>query len=361
MTFEEPEPDLLIARPAKLTNWWPVAALVTVLVALGAAMSVEVPFYAIAPGGAFEVEPLVHVNDGPNFPPKGEVLLCTVSLKRTTVIEALQGWLDPTIDVVREKAIVPPSGRKKFREFNLQLMATSKQQALGVAFEKLGFDAVKDDGAQVIEVVPKSPAQKVLRPGDIIRSIDGEPTTTQAEAVRIVQSNAPGDTISLTIQRAGTESTRDLTVTLGANPDKPSKGFLGVTMQTHAEFDFPYDVDLDSELIGGNSAGLAFTLEVLDVLTEGELTGGHRIAATGTIELDGSVGEVGGVAQKTVAVKEAGAEVFLVPRGEVKQARKVAGDRLRVEPVRNLDDALRILASLGGNGLPSTGQPVAPS
>ena len=109
-------------------------------------------------------------------------------------------------------------------------------------------------------------------------------------------------------------------------------------------------MELDSEDIGGPSAGLAFTLQVLDTLTPGELTGGHRVAATGTIDLGGRVGLVGGVRQKTLSVKDAGIDLFLVPSGELEEARAVAGDDMRVEPVDTLDDALAVLATVGGNG-----------
>jgi PDZ domain-containing protein len=115
--------------------------------------------------------------------------------------------------------------------------------------------------------------------------------------------------------------------------------------------DAPFTVDIDSEQIGGPSAGLAFTLEVLDRLTAGDLTGGHRIAATGTIELDGTVGRVGGVRQKTASVLAGGYDLFLVPKAEEQEARARAGSKLKVVGVATLDDALQALASFGGNGL----------
>jgi PDZ domain-containing protein len=351
MTSWEPEVPSPNQHPR--VSWWPIAIVLVVVASLSIALTMTIPYYAIAPGGALPVEPLVHVEDGPSFAAKGQILLCTVSLRRTTIMEALQGWLDPTIDVVKEQQIVPKEvGRKKLREFNLKLMDTSKQAALAVAFHELGYDVVTGHGAEVVAALPKTPAAGLLHKGDVIEAVDGTPTLLDADAVRVLRAHVPGDSVVLTIQDKGATTTHDATVTLTKNPDHPKRGFLGVQLQTHKpSFDFPYKVDLESERIGGPSAGLAFTLEVLDVLTEGELTGGHVIAATGTIELDGTVGEVGGVAQKTVAVKKAGAELFLVPSAELKQARKYAGKNLRVEPVRNLRDALRILAGLGGNGL----------
>jgi PDZ domain-containing protein len=141
-------------------------------------------------------------------------------------------------------------------------------------------------------------------------------------------------------------------VTFAARPDDEQRAYLGVGLTTKdLRFDFPFEVDVQSERIGGPSAGLAFTLEVIDQLTPGELTGGRNVATTGTIELDGSVGEVGGVAQKTMAVRESGADLFIVPSGELETARRFAGDDLHVVAADTLDEALAALAEVGGNGL----------
>ncbi|MGH9163958.1 MAG: S16 family serine protease, partial [Acidimicrobiales bacterium] len=119
------------------------------------------------------------------------------------------------------------------------------------------------------------------------------------------------------------------------------------------DFDLPFAVHIDSGAIGGPSAGLAFTLGLLDALTAGELTGGRRVAVTGTIELDGGVGDVGGVAQKTAAVRRAGAEYFLVPPAEFDEAVAHAGGQLQVRRVASLDEALDALAKLGGDPMVS--------
>ena len=339
-------------------HWWAILTLVAVVGSLIAASTISVPYYAISPGGALPVVPLVHVTDGPNFPPKGSLYLVTVSLGSTTLFEALQGWLDPTTDVVKRDVIVPPHvSPGKLREVNLQAMDTSKEQAIGVAFEQLGYDAITGQGAQIAAVLPRSPADGVLVPGDVITEIDTTRIELHSEAVHALTSRKPGDRVHLTVEPKGGGASKGLDVVLAAKPGRPRQPMLGVVLRTaKPAFNFPYKVEIDSEQIGGPSAGLAFTLEVLDVLTKGELTGGRRVAATGTMEIDGSVGVIGGVAQKTAAVKDAGVRLFLVPMDEVAQARRHAGKGLRVEGVRNIQDALRILADIGGNGL-ALGQP----
>jgi PDZ domain-containing protein len=324
-----------------------------VLASIIGAAQVRVPYYSISPGSALAVAPLVRVDDGPSYPPKGAIYLCTVALQRTSVLQALRGWLDPAVDVVKEQVLRPPGvDADQYRTLNLQAMDTSKEQALGVAFEQLGFDAIKGKGAQVVQIVKGAPADGPLVPGDTITAIDGEAVELHSEAVRTLGARHPGETVRLTVAPKAGGAAKEVSVTLAANPTDKRRPLLGVTLRTKSPtFDFPYKVDIGSEQIGGPSAGLAFTLEVLDVLTKGELTGGRKVAATGTIELDGSVGEVGGVAQKAVAVEDAGVELFLVPRAEVAEARKHASKHLRVEPVDDLQDALRILATVGGNGL----------
>ena len=113
------------------------------------------------------------------------------------------------------------------------------------------------------------------------------------------------------------------------------------------DYHLPFQVTVDSGAVGGPSAGLAFTLGIMDVLTPDSITGGHKVATTGTINADGTVGPVGGVHQKTIAVRESGAELFLVPSSEYDEAEKYAGS-LRVEKVDTVDDALRVLATIGG-------------
>lgn len=337
---------------------WAGGTIIAVVVALVGATTIRIPYYAIAPGSAIAVPPLVRVVEGPSYPPKGRILLTTVSLGQTTLLEALEGWLNPSVDVVDQDVVVPPNtNRDQFREQNLQAMDISKQTALGVAFEHLGFDAITGKGATIVEVLEGEPAHGKLVPGDVITAVDGVPVEVSPTAVDLVGRRAPGETVRLGV-RSATGEVRELDVRLGRRPDGGNRGFLGVTMQTaEPAFSFPYEVEIASDRIGGPSAGLAFTLEILDVLTPGELTGGLDVATTGTIELDGTVGVVGGVAQKTAAVRDAGADLFLVPTSEVAQARRHAGD-LRVEGVATLEDALRILASLGGNGL-ALGRPGA--
>ncbi|MBW8827017.1 MAG: PDZ domain-containing protein [Acidobacteria bacterium] len=336
---------------------WRRAGTIAGLVGLGSAalaFGARIPYYAIAPGEVLATPDLVKVVDGPSYQPKGSVSLVTVFQAHVTPFDAVRGWLDPDVDVYRQKEIIPPhTSPKQVQKANLQMMATSKESALGVAFEKLGYDAIKGDGAELAQIVKGSPADRAgLKVGDLITAVGPTPVQIHIDAVHALGSRKPGDTVTLTVVSKATGQPRQVSAVLAAQAHDKSKPLLGVVLRTkNLHFDFPYDVKVASEQIGGPSAGLAYTLEVLDVLTPGEITGGRAVAATGTIELDGSVGEIGGIVQKTAAVSSAGIKLFLVPRGEYEQAKAHARHGLRVEPVDNLDDALRALATVGGNGL----------
>jgi PDZ domain-containing protein len=135
--------------------------------------------------------------------------------------------------------------------------------------------------------------------------------------------------------------------------------FLGVSVRTAYEVDYPHEVTIDSGQVGGPSAGLAFTLGVIDLLTPGDLTGGTEITATGTIRPDGSVGAIGGVQQKAAAVRRAGVRLFLVPAEqtpeELARARELAGKGVEIVPVKTLDEALDVLATRGGEEIAMPG------
>jgi PDZ domain-containing protein len=139
--------------------------------------------------------------------------------------------------------------------------------------------------------------------------------------------------------------------------DGPSAGYLGIVVETQQDFDYPFPVAVDTSEIGGPSAGLAMTLGIVDTLSSGHLTGGRTVAATGTITPTGAVGDVGGVAQKTVAVERAGATVFFVPPEELATAKSKDVPSLHIYAVSSLDQALDVLQRLGGQVPPAPVQP----
>jgi PDZ domain-containing protein len=324
--------------------WWVGATVFFVLVALlVATLVIQVPYEIIAPGSVTPTNGRVQVSDSqPTYPPDGEIDFVTVSVdSHVTVLEKFQADHDGDVEI--EKQTVSPA---QDTQVNTALMVQSKDTAVLVALQKLGYD-LGSDGAQVVEVVNGMPADGVIQPGETIVAVDGQPITTTAQLRDAFGAHKPGDTLALDLQ--GTDGTpRTTNVTLGENPDKPGSAFLGVSLQDRVHL--PFDVTVDSGRVLGPSAGLAFTLSILDLLTPGELTGGQRVAVTGEIRPDGSIGPIGGVKEKVVTVRRAGIKTFLVPQDNYDEAKAKAGDSIKVIPVSTLDDALKVLSDMGGNG-----------
>lgn len=347
------------AEPASRRRWiWSAGVLGAVLAAaaLGGAL-LNVPYVALLPGSAKDTEPLLEVSGTEVYPSQGELLLTTVRVRqRPNLWEYLWLSLDDDAEVVPEDVIFGDRTPEENRHANLEMMVDSKQIAVAVALEQLGYDAVQTDAVVVHQLVAGTPAEEVLQLGDSILAIDGQPTMNVTTLVEILAAHQPGDEIVLEVESFDESGARELVVVLAENPERPGHGFLGIQPRDRARFtndDFGFIVEIDSGSVGGPSAGLAFTLAVLDQLTEGELTGGARVAVTGTINAAGDVGAVGGVVQKTAAVRDLEADLFIVPaglpHGELETARAKAGDELQIVPVASLEQALEALADLGGN------------
>lgn len=359
MVVPDPQPGgPPVAERVRQPLWWLLPALIGLAVA-GLGLNVTLPYYAIAPGDARRVDSLIKAPADRSFEATGTVEFVTVSLQRVKPLGAIQGWLDGDTDVVPEDRILGTTPPKRYREQNLQAMDDSKQSAIVAAFRALGLPVTeKGNGAEVVSVLEGGPAVGLLHPGDTINAVGEAPVRLLGEAIAAVQARRPGDRVLLQVTDAQ-GAARTVEVVLGADQGRP---IVGVTLRTkNRDFDLPFEVSIDSGQVGGPSAGLAFTLGLIDKLSAGELTGGRKVAATGTIDVDGQVGDVGGVPQKTAAVIASGASVFLVPANEFDQARARAGNRLEVVKVTTLMDAISALGRLGGDvaalGPASTGTP----
>ena len=314
-----------------------------------AGVFIRVPYYLISPGEARGVAELIKVKGegAKEFPPKGKILFTTVSLAGdVNVFRALAGWIDDEVEVIPEERITGGAPRQEVRQQNIQAMVDSKLTATKVALERLGYRvSVNGDGALVTDVKVGDPADGQLQVGDVIKTVDGEAVTLHDQVVSKVRQHQAGDVIKIGFNRGGADKTVELT----SVADPEGKARIGVVLQTNnLKYDFPIDVSIETGLVGGPSAGLAFTLALIDDLTEGELTGGRNVAVTGTIDAAGNVGPVGGVTQKTVTARDAGAVAFLVPPEEEKDAKRFAG-KMEIIPIETLGDALTALHRLGGS------------
>jgi len=323
------------------------------LIGLGVvARYVQLPYDTLGPGRVQPVNSVITVTGHPSYPPQGKVLYTTVSVReRVNPYEALAGWLDPTVDVLPEQQIrgtIPPD---QYQRMNVEAMADSKTTAEVLALRQLGFTDL-GGGAQVEEVQAGRPAASVLERNDVIVAVDAKAVSTSADLVGAIRSRAPGETIRMQVRRNDGPPSEKVAVLAKGDDGGP---LLGVRLSTKVKL--PFEVTIDSGRVVGPSAGLAYALELLDLLTPGELTGGSTVAATGELQPDGTVGAIGGVAQKTVTVKRAGAKVFLVPKENEAEAKADAGSGLTVLGVSSFEDALKALGSLRGSNALALGKP----
>jgi Lon-like protease len=336
-----------------------VAFLLTAFL-VGAAF-VPLPYYLFKPGSVHDTQPLISVSGAEVYPSDGSIGYTTVSLRQATLLGLAQGWLDDDIDVVPRDDVLSGRDVDENRELNLQMMTDSKEVATFVALERLGYDVSMMVGQAVSDVVPDSPADGLIEPGDVITAIDGEEFDDPDDLTRLLADEVPGDQVTVSVQTAPGRD-EDVELALVASPDDPSRAIMGVQVAPVAmDFEFPFEVTIDTGDVGGPSAGLAFTLALIDDLTPGDLTGGADVAVTGTIQPDGSVGPIGGAGQKAAAVRRDGLDLFLVPSDDYEDAVAHAGDDLEVVAVDTIDEALEALGDHGGNvdDLPAVGESAA--
>jgi Lon-like protease len=231
-------------------------------------------------------------------------------------------------------------------------MTDSQRIAAAVAEKALGKPVkITGKGVRVIDTAfPKgtSPAREAgLSSGDVITAVGGRPVTSLEDLHTIMTPVVPGSVLSLSYTSDGTPHTTSVTtVPSPYGTSSATKAVLGITAEDALDITLPIPVTYSIGDVEGPSAGLAFALEIYSSLTGRSLVDGHRIAATGALDADGTVGEIGGVTQKAIGAGEAKADVFLVPQGNLKEAKAAAPAGVRVIGVKTFADALTALESL---------------
>jgi PDZ domain-containing protein len=316
--------------------------LALVLGVLGA--SLPVPMVAIGPGPTYDTlgqvdgRPVVEVSGLPIYPTSGQLNMTTVSVTdRLTLFTALDRWVSPDSQVVPRERVYPSDlTTEEVQEVNAQQFASSEANAESAALAELDIPAT----VIVTDVLPETPAAAVLRPGDELVSVAGEPVEAVREVTELLVGTRPGDVVPVTYGRDGQVHTAD--VALAARPDG-QQGLLGVVLLGALR-----DGDVTFELagIGGPSAGLMFALGLVDKLTPGELAAGRFIAGTGGIDPSGTVSPISGVPFKMQQARDAGATVFLVPADNCAEAVATAPEGLQLIKVGSLHEAIGALQAL---------------
>jgi PDZ domain-containing protein len=351
----DPMPTVPAPQRLRRRRRWPWILFLVVVLVVAVASRWNLNYYALQPGTAQSVQQFITVPADRNHPVSHPVLLTDVEIGRVTALSylyfKLQGnsALEPVADVTGG---TPPS------ELDAQgalEMSQAEDSAKAAALSRLGYQVkATPSGAVIFGTYPGTPAYGVLTVGDVVTAVDGMPVTTAADLVTVLSRYHSGETVTLTVRKGGTAAPVPEALTLRATEvdvggGEMAKLDLGIQPEDQIDFTYPFAVSINVTNIGGPSAGLAMTLGVIDALTSGSVTGGRTVAATGTIDASGDVGDVGGVPQKTVAVENAGASIFLVPPQEYKAALSKDRPGLEIYAVSTLNQALAVLAAHGGS------------
>ncbi|HUF14777.1 MAG TPA: S16 family serine protease [Acidimicrobiia bacterium] len=324
---------------------WPlylIGALFIVGVTSVVAWNLELPYLAYSAGPVSDAADTVVAEEVAIFPPDGELLMLTVISQDVNVFEAFIAGVDPTIDLVRKQAVRREGETdEEYRNRVLQQMDDSNFRSITVALRYLGYEMVPIE-VVVNEIVEGVPAAAVLELGDTIRSVNGTSVATIEDVGPALEGHEVGDTIEIEVVREG--SPVELEVELAERDDEPGVPMIGIVLGELTEPPFPIEIEAGD--VGGPSAGLMHAVAIIDALTEGELTKGRTIAGTGSIQFDGTIGNIGGIRQKVVGAEAAGAEYILVPQGNYQSALTAPRKSIEIVPVATLEEVIGFLESL---------------
>lgn len=316
-----------------------LAVVVPLALAFGAGW-VRLPYYAVGPGPARDVAPLIRFQGHQRYDSSGRLIMTTVSLEQVTALRALVAWLDPATQVVaRDELFSPGVPQRLERQRALSQMEQSKVDATQVVLEELaGYPDEHGDGVLVESVVPGCPAEGVVEVGDTILSIGDREVTDGVQADALLERIAPADSASFEVESSDGGTSRDVRLRRAdcVNGEKPLFGFALIPT-------FPFSVHISTGDVGGPSAGLMWALGLYDLLTPGDLTTGRTIAGTGSLDSNGDVGPIGGIGDKITAAERLGADVFLAPERNMDDIRRMDTGDLKVVPVGSFTDALEYL------------------
>ena len=313
----------------------------------------ELPYYIQRPGNTEPLKPIVEVSGG--YPSEGEMHLVTVSGLHATPFQYILAKVLPHNDVRPLNEVIPEGiTPDDYMHAQLQVMESSQEASLVVAFEAAGKDIVIDYvGVYVVNVVEDMPSYGKLEVGDRIVEIDGQEIKEASDLVDYVQTKRAGDTIKVVGFRNNEPFEQE--ITLDYFPDDPEKVGIGISLVTDREITVHPNVKFSSGKIGGPSAGLMFALEIYDQLTEEDITKGYNIAGTGEIDYEGNVSRIGGVDKKVVSAEKEGMDIFFVPyeggkaNSNYEEAKRKAEEinaNMKIVPVDTFYDALNYLKEL---------------
>ena len=315
--------------------------------------------YVSKPGGAYDLAPIVEVVGGDEND-VGSFSLMTISIGKATPLAYVMSNFSSKMKILPINRVRREGENDK--EYNIRqkkLMSDSQFNAITVAFDRVGIPIdIVYDGVFVAAIVEGGAADGKLQAGDKIRKVDGTVFKESGEFAELISTKKKGDIITVTVERGSKKV--DVDLTLSEIPQSDGKVGLGVQFQEDRELTTNPEVKMNTAEIGGPSAGLMFTLEIMNQLLDEDLTKGYMIAGTGEMLPDGTVGRIGGADFKIIAADREGVEIFFAPDDELKgmnpgiktnyeeavEMGKKIGTKMKIVPVKTVDDALAYLNEL---------------
>ncbi|SHM87337.1 SepM family pheromone-processing serine protease [Gracilibacillus kekensis] len=315
--------------------------------------SYQLPYYIHKPGHADPLNPVVAVEGG--FESEGDMHLVTIQGGRATPFQYLMALMRDYYDILPVENVLPDDMTdQEYRELQLMMMEDSQESSKVVAYEAANQEIeIEYEGVYVVSVVEDMPAEGVLQPEDEIIKIDQQKINEAKDLIDYVTGKQAGDKIELTIRRE--DQTIEKEITLQALEQLDGQPGIGISLVTNRSVSVSPELQFSSGDIGGPSAGLMFSLEIYDQLTERDMTKGHQVAGTGEVDYQGNVGRIGGVDKKVVAADRAGCDIFFAPNengragSNYEIAKKVANDigtDMKIVPVDHFDEAVKYLENL---------------
>ena len=335
-------------------RWILWGSLGTLLLAVLISSRINLNYYAIQPGSAQPVQPYIKVPASKSHPVPNPILLTDVREARVNALNYLFFKLQSDTVLYSVPSVTGGTPSSELDAQGALQMSQAEASAKTAALRYLGYTVTANpSGAVIAGTFAGTPANGVLNVGDVVTAVNGRATPTAVALTRALAPFHSGQTVVFSVRKGGAGPTGPVTLTLRMTKveigGRTIKLDVGIIPQDQVDYTFPFPISINVTNIGGPSAGLAMALGVIDTLSGGRLTGGHTVAATGTMDAVGNVGDVGGVPQKTVAVENAKATIFLVPPGEYADAKSKQKAGLKIYPVSTLAQALRVLTINGGH------------
>ena len=308
---------------------------------------IKTDYYFMSPGPPYQWE--IDYGDAENFDFEGNLYQLTVRRDEANALIYAWSYVSNSVDLYPREVILPKGvSPEELSQISIQNMKTSENVAIAVALKYLGYDITsKGDGVSVVGILDDSPVKDKLKRGDLLNSINNDEISSASEFIAMLRTYDIGDTVKIGLIRDVEGNLKNLEIETKLiehveYEGEPMVGFLATTV--NERFDFPFEIDIKTGNVGGPSAGLMMALNVYNNLIPEDITNSLVIAGTGTIEIDGSVGPVGGVKQKVIAAKRAGAELILVPTANFEEAKPLETESTEIVAIDTFDEALKVIS-----------------